>query len=434
VDAGENAVVDGTCTGGQESAMERAELIGDVIQAAVDFHQRQLWKRFSNFDCFAVRVSGMDDPLLACVMGAAGEQYGLMLLQGPRAVEHLGSLLSDDGPGDDAPEEMSMLSFSMDAFGDMAAESQAFFRQAGIHPRHEDQVPGFLVKPPGRQPRMPNDSELALFLTVLKTAVAADRRRLLTPARLDDADGICVVSLGGDLTDPTISVTRERLRHEARTSQAALPPAARMDLSGLDLLDETWLVGTPAVPGGIKGDGRSMQLVLVAEDSSGMVLQACPVLAAQTSEAVAALAETFRGRQPGGRRGLPRTIVFSSCKLHDAVSPSLTQAGVKCVFMATIPQLQEIAVDFVKLLNSSTPSLPGDHTKGGAEDNEVPAPDDLAGWKGADLRLSQRFADFLGQGGLLRSTRAAKRYFDDDDIKHFFEEHEQRGVAMAYSS
>jgi hypothetical protein len=58
---------------------------------------------------------------------------------------------------------------------------------------------------------MPNESELALLLTVLKAVVAADRRKLLQPATLDDKDGICVVTLAGDRTDATVSVTRERL-------------------------------------------------------------------------------------------------------------------------------------------------------------------------------------------------------------------------------
>lgn len=127
--------------------MERNNLIRDVMQAAVEFHERKLWKRFTNFDCFAVRVPGKEDPLLACVMGDAGEQYGLMLLQGSQAAESFMALTDSDGPGDDAAEAMDMLSFSMDAFGDMAPEVQAFFRKAGVHPRHDEQVSNFLVKP-----------------------------------------------------------------------------------------------------------------------------------------------------------------------------------------------------------------------------------------------------------------------------------------------
>ena len=34
-----------------------------------------------------------------------------------------------------------MLSVSMDPFGEMAPEAQAFYRKAGIHPRHLEQVP-----------------------------------------------------------------------------------------------------------------------------------------------------------------------------------------------------------------------------------------------------------------------------------------------------
>jgi hypothetical protein len=144
--------------------MARKDLVRDVMEAAAELQERQLWRRFTNLDCFAVRIPGKEDLLLASVMGDAGEQYGLMLLSGPRAVEQLGSLLSSDGPGDDVAEEMDLLSVSMGAFGEMDPESQAFFRQAGIHPRHDEHVPGLLVKRPGRQLRMPNDSELVLML------------------------------------------------------------------------------------------------------------------------------------------------------------------------------------------------------------------------------------------------------------------------------
>jgi len=301
--------------------MKRKDLIRDVIQAAVELHEQRLWERFTNFDCFAVRIPGKEDPLLASVMGTAGEQCGLMLLPGPRAVEHLESLLSSDGPGDDMAEEMNLLSFSMDAFGEMAPESQAFFRQAGIHPRHDEQVAGFLVKPPGRQPRMPNDSELALLLTVLKAVVAADRRKLLQPATLDDKDGICVVTLSGNLTDATVSVTRERLqRHQLPPEAGASTDAVRPDLAGLEVIDATWLVGTPVMPGGIKDDDRSMQLLLIVDDASEYVFHSRPVFADQTQEAVTAVVETFRGHQPGGRKCLPRKIVFSSRRLPDAMA------------------------------------------------------------------------------------------------------------------
>lgn len=72
--------------------MERQDITRKAIQAAGEFHQRRLWKRFSNFDCFAVKTPDLDEPALASVLGAAGEQYGLSLFRGPQAAASLAAL------------------------------------------------------------------------------------------------------------------------------------------------------------------------------------------------------------------------------------------------------------------------------------------------------------------------------------------------------
>jgi hypothetical protein len=141
--------------------MERGDLVRDIIQISAEFHQRQLWKRFTNRDCFAIRVPGEEDPLLASVMGAGGEHYGLMLLRGPRAAACFSAAFASGDPGGDAMDETDLLGFALATFGDMSPLAQAFYRQAGIHPRYDEKLPDFLVKPPHRQGRMPNEAELA---------------------------------------------------------------------------------------------------------------------------------------------------------------------------------------------------------------------------------------------------------------------------------
>jgi len=414
-------------------ARQRENLIHEVMQAALEFQGRRLWERFTNFDCFAVRLPGEQDPLVACVMGDAGEQFGLMVLRGPHAAESLLALTSDEGPGDDVAEAMDMLSFSMDDFGELDAEAQAFYRKAGIHPRHDERLPNFLVKPPHRQLRLPDDTELAVLLGVLKAAVIADRRKLLKPAEPDDAEGVCVLTWAGDPAEPTVSVSRERLPQPAAASRPRASAASDLDLSGLQLLDGTWLVGTPAVPGGVKDDDRSIQLLLVVDDASEMILHSKAFFSGDIQEAVDAMVELFRGHQPGGRRGIAGTIVFSNRRLHDAVAPALQQAGVECVFMPVIPKLRKLVEDLLDLVDGPMTSL-GEGLQEDAEDDTVPADDDLAGWKAADHRLSQRFAENFCRDKRLRSSRAIKRYFDSDDAGYFFKEHERQGVIMAFSA
>ena len=66
--------------------------------------------------------------------------------------------------------------------------------------------------------------------------------------------------------------------------------------------------------------------------------------------------------------------------------------------------------------------------------SKVPPPDDLTGWKEADLRLTGRFAECLQSESRLRSPRAVKRYFDDDNLEYFFRKHKDRAVVQAYTA
>jgi hypothetical protein len=407
--------------------MDHQPLVRESIDAAMAFHKRRMWKRFTNFDCFAIRLPGRDDLLLATVMGDAGEQFGLTLFRGPNAVDAFAELTSSDMPDSDLIESMDMLGCSLDRFGDLPPAGQAFFRKVGIHPKHGEQVSGFIVKPPHRMPRMPDDADLSLLVAVLKATVVADKRKLLEPAEVDDENGVCVIAVGGTSPEPTISVTRERLSRRSVVARPEVFAASGVDISGFGRADAQWLVGMPSLPFGIEDDDRSMQLLLIADEASTMVLQATPMFSDETRKAVDQLIEAFE------RHGVPRSIVFTTRTLHDAVAGVLAQSGVTCSYTPRHPKLAEMTRDFLDHLGEGMPSF-DEFIDEQPQDEPIPAPDDLAGWKQADRHLSQRFADHLINGERPRSSRAIKRYFNEDDLEYFFEEHEQRGVTMAYSS
>jgi hypothetical protein len=409
--------------------MERKQLIREVMRAAGDFHARKLWKRFTNYDCFAVRLPGREEPLLASVMGDAGEQYGLMLLRGPHAADDFAALTDAGEAGDGVVENMDVLSFRMEAFGELEPGTQALYRQAGIHPKFHEQVPEFLVKPPNRVPRLATDAELSVLLGVAKAATLADRRKLLQPAELDDDEGICVLSVTGELPAPSVSVTREKPSRPAR-SQSHVFAASGMDLSGLKMIDATWLVATPSVPAGVEGDDRSMQLLLAADQTRGIVLQGKPFFAGEIGQAAEALVEAFRGRTPWASAGVPSRIIFSNRKLRDAMAAALQGHGVECTYAPSIPELREFSAGLLAHLEEKM--TPAQTPAEGLDPETVPEADDLAAWKDLDRRLSERFASFAGGDGRLRSSRAIKRYFGNDDLDYYFDEYGQRGAAGAY--
>ncbi|MFH1999837.1 MAG: SEC-C metal-binding domain-containing protein [Planctomycetota bacterium] len=414
--------------------MNRKGLLKDVIRAFDAFLDRRIWKRFDNFACLAVEVAGDEEPILASVMGSAGEEYGLMMLRGAEAIDLMRSIQFSDENREECIMEADMLSVSLEPFGHFPPDLKAYFHKAGIHPRFDEQVPYILIKPPNSRACLPEEEELALFLSVFKTIVAADRRNLLVPAGLDDPDGICVVTPAGP-GEADVSVHRERLPRRAPVPKEIGFFLAIEDLAGLDRLDEIWLVGTPSLPATIDGDDRALRILLVVEEKSGMVLDGRPYFADSPREAVSMLKETFHG-SPLSRshKGLPRRIVFASRKLHDAAAPALRKAGVQCEYRPSIPGFQKIVDGLMDSSGGSMPGKAGFPEPEDPRDADIPAQDDLTGWKDADFRLSNRFANFLNGGDGLRTTRAANRYFDDPDFAYYLAEFEDQGVAMSYTS
>jgi hypothetical protein len=409
--------------------MERKDVIRSILQAVDEFNGRRLWKRFTNFDCFGVRIFGGEgepESMIGIVMGAGGDEYGVSLFRGPQAAAALAVFFGEEG-GDDLLEDLDMLGFSMDQFGNLSPEGQALLREAGRHPRYDEQTPGFLVKPPGQRPRVANESELALLLSVLRALMEADQKKLLEPTRLDSKAGICVLTIRGDPRAPQVAVTREKWQSPPPSRIIPLPSVGA-NLKGLGLLEETWLVGTPTLSTSIRGDDRGMQLLLVADEASEYVFEARPMFAGDLQEAVDAIVQVFR-KGPHGRKGLPREIVCSNRKLHEAMTPILEPLGVRCTFETVIPKLREIAAGFLEYMEHGAPLREDED-----QDVEVPAPDDLQGWKAVDQRLIRRFIERVRSGSRFPSSRAVKRYFDDDDLEHYLHEHEKQGVGGAYTA
>lgn len=408
-------------------AIERGMVVRELMQAVSAFQERKLWKRFTNFDCFGVRVPGLADLLLASVMGEGGEQFGLWLLRGPGAVESLRELVGESTGGDDQIEAMDFLSYSMAPFGTLSSQAQDFYRAVGIYPRHDEEVSDLMIKPPYRQVRLPADGELVLLTRVLQAALVADRRKLLEPARVDDRKGICVVTLGPDAENVLASVTRELPPPPPAPVRSVI--TAPLNLTGVALLAATWLIGTVPVPARIEDDDRSARTLLVAEEVSNRILHTHLYCAENIPDVVAALATWFSQAQPGGKRRIARQMVFSNRSLHDAVAPALEAAGVHFRFVPAIPQLLDIAEELLSTFVDNAEAF----ADAGAP-APVPAPDDLAGWKRVDRRLAERFRDHLWEGRRMLAARPVTRYFDADDFDEQLQAHEQRGVAMAYAA
>jgi hypothetical protein len=422
--------------------MERKDVVRSVVQAAGGFNDRRLWMRFSPRHCFGVKVPEQEESMLGVVFGAGGEEFGLSLLRGPEAAACVAAVFPVGRGGQDALDELDMLGFSMDKFGNLPPDSQDLLREAGMRPRPDEQVPHFLTKPPGQRPRAADASELTLLLLVLQGIIKADKQRRLQPATLDSPQGISILTIGGAPTEPQVSAKREKWQSPP-AAKTIPPPSAGADLQELPRLDETWLVGTPALGVAAKADDRAAQFLVLADEKSESVLDARSVSAGETREAVDAVLGVFR-QGPSGRRGLPRTILCSNRELLDALTPILNPLGVQCTFMPAIPKLREIARGFLESVEREVALLAEEPAATDETDSPIPAPDeadsalpapdDLDGWKAADLRLVRWFLDDGRSGDRFRSPSAVQRYFDDHDLAHYMRRYEGQAVAVAYTS
>ena len=412
--------------------MDAKQRIRACIEAAGEFNSRQLWLRFCNFDCFGVRLAGRDELVLCSVMGEGGEEFGLMVVYGPKAVENFAALTDPDCADDGTYEAIDMVGFTMDLFGYLDDRTQAVYRQAGLHPKFDEEVPNVLAQSANRRPRLPNEEEWTLLLMVSRAAIEADRQDLLEPAEINDPDGICIVTVEGDPNRPQVSVSRECPTRTAVSSQSHRFAASGVDLTGLERLETRWLVATPCLSISIEDDDRSMQMLLVLDEVTGMAVHAKPFFSGDIDEAVQALVEAFHGRIPGAPKGLPDRMVFSNRKLFEAMSPVLEGRGVMCVYEPNIMEMDGLVEDFLEYLKDG-PLLVAPLGEG-ENDEGVPAEDDRAGWKNADLRLTKRFLGFLRDDDRLWTDRATKRYFGDEDLKFYFEEFGEQGVGSAYAS
>jgi len=405
--------------------MTSRDLLRDFMDAAEAFFRREMWRRFTNFDCVGLRVPGQEELLVACVLGDAGEEYGLNLFRGPRAADDFHAMTTATTPDEGVVERIDLLGFTRERFGHLPPELQADLRAAGLHPRFDKEVPHLISKPTNHFPRTPDEAELRLLLIATRALVRADRQNLLIPAPPDDERGVCVITVEDETAvNPTVDVTREPLPRSATLSGPGVFAASGVDLTGHERGEGSWLVATMSTPATIINDPRSMRALMVVDEADGRMLDMMPFFADELSAAVDRLVDVF------DTHGLPGRVVFADRQLHDALAPALDKAGVSCDYEAGHPLVEKIAEHFYKSLEKDGPDPFADE----ADEDVMPAPDDLAGWKKAGERLAKRFADHLWHGERPASTRAVKRYFGDDDLAYYLKEHEQRGVLPAYAA
>jgi len=395
--------------------MSKAKLYRETLEAAFELHRLRLWEEFENEDCFAVAVPGEEHPLVACILGQSGIEYGLNLVRGPRAATAMREMFSPDVSEREAFDHVPILGFTMMRLAEIPPERRKFLEKARFEGTRESLVPFFMAREPGRRPRDPTPEEAGKLLYVLRAIPKARSAGLLEPRSILDDGDVTTLVVSGDPLDPGVTAEFRTLADGPATVPGFLasPPPG---FEKLPRLDARWFVAFPVIPGQIRGDDRTIRGVLVADGATGRIVAIKPVPGSDIGKAAQMLFEAFTGENPDKVRGLPGELVFTSRALFDAAAPALAGLGVETFYDPHVPEMDEIVAHMQE------------HFAGPA-DGEVPAPDDLARWKAVDRRFIERAVDLM-RALKVNMRRAALRYFGSDDSSFGFIAPEQREFAI----
>jgi hypothetical protein len=365
-------------------SLTESRLYRETLAAAMAFHARKLWLEYENDECAAVVVPGEEHPMLASIMGQGGEEFGLVLFRGPAAGRSLLRILERDVRENDAPDDAPFVGFSMDRYEEIPPPGRSFLAKAAFTGRGRDIAPSFFAKDANREPRRVTSDEVRKCLCALKGILKARDAGLLTPPAFDAGRDTLTLVLSGDPLDPEVKTEYRRIAVQPAVPVASLSNA-RADLKGLPRIPGRWLLGFPSLPVSIASDDRTVRLVLIVDEPSELILVGNPVQGG-LSEAVDRVCQALRGENTQKQSGIPAEVLITSQDLFQAIAPVLDSLGARCRYEPRLPLLDSVLRDFIKHLGDGE-AEPDDTDE---DEEAVPAPEDLDGWKRCDASLYQR--------------------------------------------
>ena len=394
-------------------ALLEPQLYRETLAAAEAFHRRKLWRQYSNEDCFGVAVPGEEDPMLAIVMGQAGEEFGLSLFRGANACGELLDMFERDARDDDILDAPSFISFAMGRYDETPPFGRSFLAKARFVGRGSSLVPCFMAKEAGKQPRALTREELEKFLYVLRGALKAQDSGILKLTPIRPGGAMHTLVLSGDPLNPEVA-SQAGVFPVAPLAADAAPPQLPEDLAKMPRLAGRWLVGFPLLPVDIADDDRTVRMALIVEEETELILLG-QAIQGSLAEAVEAVHDAFRGRNALQRKGIPGEILVANRELFNALWAGLDSLGVQCRYEPGLPLLDEVLQGFIGTLEDHGPELEEEEEEFSVDTEVVPSDGDLAGWKACDCQLWRRTgARLKREGGA--SDRAVARYFGDLDV------------------
>lgn len=381
-----------------------------VDTAARRFYQRELWTRFTDEHLLAIEIPDEALPIYAILLGAGGQEFGVSIYLGERALEQVHHITRGPRPPFIAP----ILLLSFDPIGAVAPEYRELARIAGSSGRVIPTARSIAV---GGKSRPAANEELRLIAQVVEAVLMADDNDLLRPRRID-------LRQGGKLL--TLAVAGAASKVQGVTARfcsigpvpGLTPLASRLPtrLTELPLLDAHWVIGFEPSPLEIADESNRPWLLLVVDPEGDRIvdMQVVPLHEPDDlDEAVHTLARILAAPKHTDP-GLPRRLTIVHERLAGALA-DLSEQG------ATI--------DIVKEHPSVTKVIGGLRERlGSATDDDATLPDaaDRQRWLAHDQRLHARIVAELERVDL-DSHKALAAFFGDHAV---YEELEDMGLTL----
>ncbi len=373
-----------------------------LIQTAFELHRRKLWLEVPSDSPFMVRVPGEEHPLVATIMGHAGDDYGLLFTSGERALQDMMKMASGGINNPEAAHALALSSCSMIPLSKIVANMRSVLTAAGFQGRRESIAPFFVFKESHGDPRAPRKSEQRLMTACMRAVIAAHEAGEL---RVDAPDPkrkrILEITVEGE-GDARRTTTRTAKWPKLSAEEEAMWPALdRYAEIGPTPKDAEWLVGLVTAPSVHAPNGSALALSFVAQREPREMLSAEPVKAGDFSTVAEQLEIALD-------YGHPKLIVFTNPKMHAALAPNLIAQGIHIDLDPEHP-------DMVGLLELMGTELAENASHAAWLAPDAAMPSTLEEWKQADFAMTMRLSEeSLAAGGL--SKRAIERYFGSMDL------------------
>jgi hypothetical protein len=296
-------------------------------ESAMRFYSATPWRFIESMVPFAVYPPDASAPLVASVLGAGGEEYGLGVYRGDDVFEHVRALTNGE-MGVRLSSKVDALSCMFEPYGRMPKEVRAPILRAGAKPTRDALVPWAIAKRPFKTPANPTDTDLALLGTLMDAILAALEKKILPLAGSFEA-ALRIVRTEGRLEVSVEPFTVPAPRQRPAPATLMLDRTA---LARLPIMDAAWHVGCPVAPISVADMDDELRALVAVAEPNGIIVGA-QILHGERALDAAAFEVVAMFSKLGG---IPREIFFTEVEVRDALAMHLEPRGVVCA-LAEVP-------------------------------------------------------------------------------------------------